>query len=134
MALLWGEYENKKREKYQVNISSQETQESIPTPIPTKQSKSEFFQMNAILDLAIGLRWEENWCCDQYRSTVDIGWKHHIWFDHNHRIKTSDFLDEKFVNIGKGFPTKLAKGFRTYDEVTSNLSYGGLVVRLRFDF
>ena len=36
--------------------------------------------------------WEEYWCCEEYRSTVDIGWEHHIWFDHNHiEFKVSTF-------------------------------------------
>jgi len=130
VALLWGEYENKKQENYQITLLLPDGQQII-TPIPRMQSKGKFFQMNAILDLAIGLRWEEYWCCDQYRSTFDVGWEHHIWFDHDHRIKTSDFMQGQVIT---DFPTKIAKGFRTYDEVTSNLSYGGLVVRLRFDF
>ena len=97
-------------------------------PSYSNESKSKFAQMNAMLDLAIGLRWEENWCCDQYRSTFDIGWEHHIWFDHNHRNKTFDFL------IPPSFTPSTTEGFRTYAEATGNISYGGLVVRLRFDF
>ncbi|NGX59142.1 MAG: hypothetical protein KR126chlam3_00289 [Chlamydiae bacterium] len=137
MALLWGECENKKREKYQTITISTKISPNQGDPItftdPSYRnlSKSKFFQMNAILDLAIGLRWEEYWCCEQYRSTFDIGWEHHIWFDHNHRNKSSDFF---FSIPSRQDGTPEVNGFRAYDEVTGNLCYGGLVVRLRFDF
>ncbi len=128
-ALIWGDFENKKKENY---LSERTTNGSSVTtttdPSYSNESKSKFAQMNAMLDLAIGLRWEENWCCDQYRSTFDIGWEHHIWFDHNHRNKTFDFL------IPPSFTPSTTEGFRTYAEATGNISYGGLVVRLRFDF
>jgi len=164
MALLWGEFENKKREKYRTvtNLIAPEEFQflsiTITDPSYSNLSKSKFFQMNALLDMSIGFRWEENWCCDQYRTTVDIGWEHHIWFDHNHRNKTSGFISgggfETFDDSGQQPLSQLKLSpnvrqgnlnqdeeiqtivnvFSEYDEVTGNLGYGGLVVRLRFDF
>jgi len=40
-------------------------------------SKDSFFTMSTLIDLGIGLRWEENWCCDQYRTSLDLRWEHH---------------------------------------------------------
>jgi len=137
VALLWGEFENKKREKYQNISTTTQIKPEQGNPITridpsySNLSKNKFFQMNALLDLAIGLRWEEYWCCEQYRSAFDIGWEHHIWFDHNHRNKSSDSFT---ITPGRGLGAPTVDGFRAYDEVTGNLCYGGLVVRLRFDF
>ncbi|NGX27439.1 MAG: hypothetical protein K940chlam6_01375 [Chlamydiae bacterium] len=128
VALIWGEFEVKKRENYVQSFTNTVGEQTLD-PSYSNSSTNKFFQMNAILDLAIGLRWEESWCCDQYRSALDLGWEHHIWFDHNHRNKTSDF----FVG-SNGSTVPQENGFRMYDEATGNLGYGGLVIRLRFDF
>lgn len=129
IALIWGEFEIKKRENYQGTTTS--TSETLLDPSYVNQSTSKFFQMNAILDLGIGLRWEDTWCCDQYRTALDVGWEHHIWLDHNHRNKTYDFFS---ANLGGGSAPARESGFRTYAENTGNLCYGGLVIRFRFEF
>jgi len=42
--------------------------------------------MLATPELGIGLRWEETWCCDRYRTSLDLVWEHHLIFDYNHRV------------------------------------------------
>jgi hypothetical protein len=66
----------------------------------------EYYLMSSILDTGLGLRWESTWCDCQYRSNFDIGWEHHIWMPHSGRV----------------------------GDVNADLGYGGLVVRVRFDF
>ena len=78
--------------------------------------------MTPIIDLAIGFRWDETWCCDQYRTTLDLGWEHHIWFDQNHRNKNLN-----------NFTNGDVSGFGTYSETTGDLGLGGFVLRLRLD-
>ncbi|HSX04567.1 MAG TPA: Lpg1974 family pore-forming outer membrane protein [Rhabdochlamydiaceae bacterium] len=90
--------------------------------------KSHFSQMQAIIDLSLGLRWEETWCCERYRSALDLSWEQHFWFDASKRLK----LNVAFLNdLGGG---SLQFGFQGYDEVSSNLIFGGPVLRARFDF
>jgi len=125
VALLWGDFEVKKSESYVCVVDQSGTVTIDPNYSNTSTNK--FSQMHALLDVAIGLRWEEYWCCDQYRSNLDLGWEHHIWLDHNHRNKSNDY----YTNSD---PSTAVSGFRQYDEATGNLGMGGLVIRLRFDW
>ena len=86
--------------------------------------------MTAILDLGLGFRWETTWCCDRYRTAVDLGWEHHIYFDQNHRNKTIDAMSESGSTTL--FPDVF--GYRTYAEATGNVGFGGFVLRVAFDF
>ncbi|NGX37434.1 MAG: hypothetical protein K1000chlam2_00590 [Chlamydiae bacterium] len=128
VALIWGEFEAQKRETYLGTSISNGTTTIDPNYCNSFNHK--FFQMTAILDTAIGFRWEECWCCDSMRSALDIGWEHHIWFDQNHRIKSYDFTS---ASVGAS-PVVAESGFRGFAEATGNLMLGGLVVRLRLDF
>ncbi len=56
-----------------------------------------------------------------------IALEHHIWFDHGHYYKTLGTSVIPFTESTGILPVN-------YDYDTSNLIYGGLVVRLRFDF
>ncbi|NGX59141.1 MAG: hypothetical protein KR126chlam3_00288 [Chlamydiae bacterium] len=126
-ALLWGEFQSKKKE----SLFSSGINNSTNTIFVDLRhtSKDSFFTMSALIDLGIGLRWEKNWCCDRYRTSLDLGWEHHIWVDHGYRFKTfgTQLQDTTLSNEFAVFPENYA-----YD--VSNLIYGGLVVRLRFDF
>ena len=120
-ALLWGEFEGRKKIQYINSLTLSDT--TAPSFDVSNTSDEKFFSMNTLIDLAIGLRWEETWCCDRYRSALDLGWEHHIWFDHGVRHKPVErFTDGNF------------QYFKNTVDVVSNLVYGGLVVRLRFDF
>lgn len=145
VALLWGEFK--------VSGSQSGTFTGIPssaalTTAAVQSTTSKFFQIFPVLDVAIGLRWEETWCCDRYRTALDIGWEHHAWLDMNHRMKqlgnftssgvglTAEDPDAEGVaadNLTQGPFSGLA-GIINYAEATGNLGLGGLVVRLRFDF
>lgn len=127
-ALLWGEFESKFTENYFKASGSI----SDGPDIINYQYKNTFFMMQTVLDLALGLRWEENWCSDRYRTALDLGWEHHVWFDMNHRNKTT-------IESGVSFnqPSNDSIEFNPTlqaAEATGNLMMGGLVVRLRFDF
>ena len=87
--------------------------------------------MTGLLDLAIGLRWERTWCCDRYRTALDLGWEHHIFFDQNHRWKTDGLRSGT-----NGSSTALTnwQAYTGYDEASGNLGLGGFVFRLNLDF
>ena len=119
VALLWGRFKAKKSECYS----------NIPDDVTvniSNSSKNEFYQMTPILDIGIGIRWEDTWCSDRYRTALNIGWEHHTYFDQNHRIKLET------TPIGENDPVR--RGVANFNEATGNLSMGGLVVRLSFDF
>ena len=85
--------------------------------------------MKPVLDTAIGLRYEDTYCCDEYRFSLDLGWEHHIWFDHNHRYVSILQVNQ---SPPSGDPLVLAQidfNFSTY-----NVGFGGFVLRARFDF
>lgn len=87
-----------------------------------QKASNDFYTMQPILDLAIGLRWEETWCCNTYRTALDLGWEHHVWFDHGSRYLVID------TSGGS------SDVFKVYSEIASNLMMGGFVLKLRFDF
>lgn len=124
---LWGDFEVKKSEYYVLETPGQDS-----TNVNYTDSGShEHSQMTGLLDLAIGFRWERTWCCDQYRTSLDIGWEHHIFFDQNHRWKTNG-LRNGVDGLSTGQTTW--KTYIGYDEANGNLGLGGFVLKLNFDF
>jgi hypothetical protein len=125
---IWGDFEVDKIENYTGVVSSQPG-----TIFPNFQNiaTGKQGQMTGLLDLSMGIRWESTWCYDRYRSTIDLGWEHHIFFDQNHRYKTTDFVE---IPADSSQSTAEVGGYRTYDEATGNLGFGGLVLRANFDF
>lgn len=122
-ALIWGEFEGKPSESY---FRGESGTINITDLNQINSYRNDFFQMSPIIDLALGLRWEETWCCYRYRTALDLGWEHHVWFDHGYRIQATNFLSE-------GSPDALHFAPSFYN-VVSDLNYGGLVIRLRVDF
>jgi len=104
-ALLWGDVDLK-QSIVGTALGSDEAPIDINLNAKLKESK-----MTPVLDLGIGVRWEETWCCDRYRTALDIGWEHHAWFEHANRI-----------------------GARANTDLCGNLYMSGLVVRALFDF
>lgn len=94
-ALLWG----KRASKYFVNEFNGITALNYST------NNDSFFSMHAGLDAELGLHWEDTYCCDRYRFSIDAGWEHHMLFAHNNEIFYSD-----------------------------DVTFGGFVLRARFDF
>lgn len=123
-ALLWGKIRVRKNEDYTSFAASGAQNINYHNTFT-----SSFYKMDAVLDLSIGLRWEETWCY-RIRTAVDLGWDHHIWFDVNDRFK--------FTSPSSSFtstPSELVSlVFVGYEELQGNLMMGGLVVRFRADF
>jgi hypothetical protein len=38
---------------------------------------------HAVLDFAMGLRWDEMFCNDRFHIRFDLGWEHHVYFSQN---------------------------------------------------
>lgn len=115
-SLIWGQFKTAKSANF-----------SRIGATPTSYSNyfhSNFSKMQPMIDLAFGLRWTETYCMDRYRSFFDLAWEHHVWFDTNNRLKTNS------PYIG----TSSSQSFASYEEEVGNLSYGGLVLRARFDY
>lgn len=122
-ALLWGKFTANKNFKYIFtrNSASQTLRNT---------SKANFSMMQAIIDLAIGIRLERTWGCDSFKTLLDIGWEQHTWFDHNHRIQQIGFSRTSIGAQGNA----TIDSFQSFNEVYGNLSFGGFVVRGRIDF
>lgn len=132
-ALIWGRSKDRKKMRY----SETSTSSTIGANFnfgPTDHN-SQFATMVPIVDLALGIRWEDTWCQDRYRSTLDLGWEHHVWFDFNHRYITNGSNTTLLSGTALGTaPYSIASTFQSFDVVNTNLYYGGFVLRLRFDF
>lgn len=134
-ALLWGKYKAENRFNFFQNIpisvgDTPLNQIAIANPKETDQ----FTRMQGILDLAIGLRWEETWCNDRYSTALDLGWEHHYWFDfgmYHRAIGAND------LNVFSNPVTSAGVAYefnQSTSNLTTNLGFGGLVARFRFDF
>lgn len=121
-ALLWGKNKIQKKEDYTSLDST-----GARTINFHNSSLNSFFKMQAILDLVIGLRWEETWS-RSVKTYLDFGWEHHIWFDDNNRVKLNPFFT--YTSVG----STTVSGFQGYNELQGNLMMGGGVLRFRVDF
>jgi len=128
-ALLWGDFDIKRKENTNVFLTNQQGDFALITD-DLGTSKNAFSAMQAILDLGIGLRWESNFCQDRYHLGLDLGWEHHIWFDHNHRFQLRGSFESDDTIIDEIF----GLSFQHFDETYGDLVLGGLTARLRFDF
>ncbi|HSW72542.1 MAG TPA: Lpg1974 family pore-forming outer membrane protein [Chlamydiales bacterium] len=120
-ALLWGKFRLRKNEDY-TSFSSA----GVETITFHNTLTSDFFKLQAVLDVTAGFRWEQTWCY-RVRTSLDIGWEYHIWFDVNNRIKYGALF-----GYGAGSGNDI--GFSGYEELQGNLMISGGVVRFRVDF
>ncbi|MDN3506973.1 MAG: Lpg1974 family pore-forming outer membrane protein [Simkaniaceae bacterium] len=125
-ALLWGRQEVARTEQNNGRLLDLENFNPL---IPETSFKDH--SMQAMLDLALGLRFESAFCCNRYQLGLDIGWEHHIWFSHNQRYQLRNGIGG--LNRDTDF-TEVAFLTTAFDFVCTDLSYGGLVVKGRFDF
>lgn len=121
-SLIYGKFHSKKNENYLFAVNSLNLMDSSNT------YENSFYQVVPILDLSLGFGWEKFWCEDRYRSLFGVGWEQHIWFDLNQRIITEAGT---YATDGSNLRTYT---FQSYDAITTNLYFGGLVVRASFDF
>ncbi len=128
-ALLWGEHQVKKTERY-IDLQTVLTS-GVVTQLANYRAKtsSESLYMEPMLDLAFGLRWENYYCCNQYRLAIDLGWENHILFHLNDRYLISGNVIEYALA-----PGVIGEGFDHYTETDHDVSFGGLVFRVRIDF
>lgn len=71
-------------------------------------SKNDFYSIKSVIELYLGLRWEDWFCCDEYHYSIEAGWELQWWGDQNQLLRAP------FVG--------------------GDLGLQGLTVKLRFDF
>jgi len=110
IALLWGKHKMQLK-----GIILDVDDMGDPDDDFTFKTNTDYFGLQAILDIEFGLRFDATWCCNRYRTNIDIGWEHQILFDHNQHFM-HNFEANAIV------------------ETHHDVGFGGLVARLRFDF
>ncbi|MBS0629339.1 MAG: hypothetical protein JSS30_03835 [Verrucomicrobia bacterium] len=133
-ALIWGKYKGRNQIQFVSDVA--QTIGGVNADIRRSAFPLErdgFSRMQGILDLGIGMRWEQHWCCDRFSTAIDIGWEHHYWFDFGfyHRPGISITEDTR-GNFPTASPILSFPG--SSDNFVSNLGLGGFVLRFRFDF
>ena len=83
--------------------------------------------MQPVLDLGAGFRWSSNFGGDCFSFGLEVGWEHHIWFDHVYRLQLNGLGGEIGTN-------RRLSPFSNFTEINNNLSLAGLVVRARLEF
>lgn len=122
-SLIWGKYRGHNALVHTVDATFiTGTSELFSSTNPVE--KDNFSRMQGILDLGIGIRWEDTWCCDRYMTSIDLGWEHHYWYDFGLYHRT----------IGGFSAATPATTPLASNNFVTNLGLGGLVVRFRFDF
>lgn len=125
-SLIWGKFRIKRRESITNRLLSLTT-----SPFIIPHMKEKFSGMQAILDLAAGVRFDSNFCCDRYYLALDVGWEQHYWFNHFCRYKLKGGLGG--LSRDSGF-TELHFLTSEWDEVYGDFTFGGIFVGLRVDF
>lgn len=126
IALGWGNIHQRAKERYfigGIGVSNPTVTGPFVIIDQSNSYKERFSNMATLLDLGLGLRWEETWCCNRYRTSFDLGWENHIWYDTANRVITFGSDIESSTQTFTGFVDNIG-----------NLLYGGLVARFRFDF
>ncbi len=138
-ALLWGRFKAKNKyrsfalSQLEIGNPPELTIPGVYGPNHSKQ-RDKFYRMQGILDLAVGLRWEQHWKEDRYSTSLDLGWEHHYWFDFGtyHKDVGSDQATPFAALPPNG--TGTIQNYSHNASWTTNLGFGGLVFRARFDF
>ena len=120
IALVWGQIDSKKKFHYILENGDIEG-------LFESTWKSNFFILQPVLDLGLGLRWEETWCSNRYRTSLDIGWEHHTWLKYLYRNKNS----ATFIDVSKTPPYV---GFSSFSDSSADLNMIGLMVSAKFEF
>lgn len=134
-SLVWGRFfeSNTTFATLQGVIISNENEQTPREVHLRNDANAGFHRMQGMLDLAIGLRWEERWCCNRFSTALDIGWENHYWMNYGLRYQnTGSFEDEtlRLLNISDNANSY----YLTENALTSDLTLAGLVIRLRVDF
>lgn len=127
IALVWGNHRVKKSEQILFSdINASVTNASVDS---RASSSSSYYYMTPGLDLGLGLRYENYYCENQYHLQVDLGWEDHVLFHLNDRYQLTNTLST--TSLGTNLQ---AIGIAQFTETHHDVSFGGLVVRVRFDF
>ena len=128
VSALWGDFKSDKKTVIKIVGEVGETEFAI---VGLNQADRDTSKMQALIDLGIGFRWEDTWCCDRYRTSVDLGWEHHMWINHGAYSRTIGQGGGPFNPLATTpqsiYPT-------SYVNNVTDLGYGGIVIRARFDF
>lgn len=73
-------------------------------------AKDNFHMLNGILEMYLGLRWEDWFCCDEYHYSIEAAWEMQWWAAQNQLVRSR-------FPVGGG-----------------DLGLQGLTVKVRFDF
>ncbi len=132
VSLLWGGRGLKRKDAYTQSQTSVQTGllDGPQYHFKYRSKNSNLCMMQPILDLALGIRWENYYCDSRYHLAIDLGWENHTLFNHNYRFqyKDADHMGDPISSEEEVF------AFDSYNETVHNVSFGGLVIRARFDF
>ncbi len=128
MALGWGDHKVKKRERYPIVVQNGSV--STTTGNYVQNFSASHYYMTPMLDMELGLRWENYYCDNEYHLQIDLGWEHHVLFHLNDRYQVPVAAGSQ-IQLTQ---TTFADGNLTYSETHHDVSFGGLVIRVRFDF
>ncbi len=125
-SLIWGKFRSRNLIEFTgvntiVDLAGVDT--GVVTQTFSPVERDNFSRMQGIIDTALGIRWEDHWCCDRYMATIDLGWEHHYWwgFGLYHRL-TASTTDESITF------------YQNQSNFATDLGYGGFVLRARLDF
>ena len=124
VGLGWGDHSLRKKDKT-TSISGSSSLVNFKKKFSSCDS-----YMTPTLDLALGLRFENYYCDNQYHLQFDLGWEHHVLFHLNDRYQISP-IDQTGIVVA---PQSVAQSVATYSETHHDVSFGGLVLRARLDF
>jgi len=119
-SLVWGRFFGSNVAKASFQGALLNSDRPVPNELFLKNHEKEgLHRMQAMLDLALGLHWEEYWWENRFSSSLEISWEYCYWPNFGLRHQTARSDHRFYLN-----QTKLV----------TDLILNGLVVRARVDF
>lgn len=82
---LYGQFDNHRKDTMIKDAGASPDVTYTPTNI-----SEEFYTLQPVVELALGLRWETRVSNDRYHIGFQAGWEEQVWFDHNRYITLGD--------------------------------------------
>ncbi len=140
LSLLEGKFKKSKAENY-FELVSESPGDPLITPsfrlfdFDHASAVSHRWGMQPIIDLELGVGYEKQFCEGRYQLAMDLAWEQQYWHHLNRRNKYTNTYFSPGEQGSPPSPALLGIAYAaTFQEAVSDLTFGGLTIKVRFDF
>jgi hypothetical protein len=78
---IWGKFDSKS--VVVASIVGGTSSVTTLQALPTANLETSFHSVKPVMEFLLGVRWEDWWCCDEYYTSLDLGWEVQWWGGQN---------------------------------------------------